>query len=345
LAQRLGIAVLTGETLDCKIRRNLNRSMKTKLKLVLTVLWLTSVTVALGQQNTIAMRNFDAKPDGAFFDDQGTPLAGDAYLVQLYGLSLGKGLIALGKPITFNRGNGYFSDGIVEAPVDGWCAPAWVQVRAWASDGGATFEEAALAGAWTGASKILFLPRTGCFTGGVPFMPASLDNLKYPGAPIIVKQPEPQTVIQARAKITLSVVASSGVKATYQWHQEPSDAPGGLIWGANSPTYSPPNLKQDTAFWVTVHNSAGSVTSDRATVLVHGGDRPWLRVHWIGLNVHLILEGKPGSTYAIQYAESLAKPVKWKHLKNRFLEWGVASVFDFFDPEQPSRFYRAIEVP
>ena len=103
--------------------------MKTKLKLVLTVLWLTSVTVALGQQNTIAMRNFDAKPDGAFFDDQGTPLAGDAYLVQLYGLSLGKGLIALGKPITFNRGNGYFSDGIVEAPVDGWCAPAWVQVR------------------------------------------------------------------------------------------------------------------------------------------------------------------------------------------------------------------------
>jgi hypothetical protein len=316
-----------------------------KMKLISAVFWFTSVTVAFGQQNTIAMRNYDAKPDGAFFDDMGTPLAGDAYLVQLYGFNPGKGFIALGEPTPFSR-NGFFSGGVVEAPVSGFCVSTWVQVRAWESAGGATFEEAALAGAWTGASKILFLPRTGCFTGGVPFMPASLENLKYPGPPIIVKQPESQTV-QARANVTLSVVASSGVKATYQWFQEPSDAPGGLIWGANAPAYSPPNLKKDTAFWVTVHNSAGAVTSDRAMVLVHDGHRPRLGIQVIRStqDVVIIIDGKSGATYDIQFAENLAEPVRWWNMRRVTADREVDWFYLKYDPEQPSRFYRAIELP
>ena len=100
-----------------------------KMKLISAVFWFTSVTVAFGQQNTIAMRNYDAKPDGAFFDDMGTPLAGDAYLVQLYCFIPEKGFIALGEPTAFRR-NGLFSNDIVEAPVKGFCVSVWVQVRA-----------------------------------------------------------------------------------------------------------------------------------------------------------------------------------------------------------------------
>jgi hypothetical protein len=36
-----------------------------------------------------------------------------------------------------------------------------VQVRAWQIEGGQSFEQAALAGAWTGLSEVLFLPYTG----------------------------------------------------------------------------------------------------------------------------------------------------------------------------------------
>jgi FAD/FMN-containing dehydrogenase len=177
-------------------------------------------------------------------------------------------------------------------------------------------------------------------------MPASLENLKYPGPPIIVKQPESQTV-QARANVTLSVVASSGVKATYQWFQEPSDAPGGLIWGANAPAYSPPNLKKDTAFWVTVHNSAGAVTSDRAMVLVHDGHRPRLGIQVIRStqDVVIIIDGKSGATYDIQFAENLAEPVRWWNMRRVTADQEVDWFYLKYDPEQPSRFYRAIELP
>ena len=177
-------------------------------------------------------------------------------------------------------------------------------------------------------------------------MPASLENLKYPGAPIIVKQPESQTV-QARSNVTLSVVASSGVKATYQWYQEPSDAPRGLIWGANEPTYSPPNLKEDTAFWVTVSNSAGWVTSEAAEVTVLDGHRPQLgiRIDHEARQVQLIIDGKSGAKYDIQFTGNLVEPIQWQPLTQVTTDQAVDWFYLKYDPEQPSRFYRAIELP
>jgi len=161
-----------------------------------------------------------------------------------------------------------------------------------------------------------------------------------------VKQPESQTT-HARRNVTLSVVASSGVKATYQWYQEPSDTPDGRIWGANAPTYSPPNLKQDTAFWVTVSNSAGAVTSEAAEVTVLDGHRPQLgvQVNREARQVQIIIDGISGATYDIQFANSLAEPLRWQPLTQVTADQEVDWFYLKYDPEQPSRFYRAIELP
>jgi len=167
-----------------------------------------------------------------------------------------------------------------------------------------------------------------------------------PGALIIVKQPESQTVLE-RSNVTLSVVASSGVKATYQWYQDTSDTPEGRIWGANGPTYSPPNLKQDTGFWVTVSNSAGSVTSEAAEVTVLDGHRPKLdvRIHREARQIQIIIDGISGATYDIQYADTLAEPLRWQPLTQVTADQEVDWFYLKFDPEQPPRFYRAIELP
>lgn len=327
--------------------------MKSTLKKSITVMALTASGWAVLAQNAdIYFRNFNwhaSDPVNApFFNNQEERL-GQNYQAQLYLWVEGKGFLAVGSPTPFfskEDQKGYFSRGAVnlDSFIEGGDS-GWVQVRAWKSDGGDTFEEAALAGAWTGVSNKLYMNVIGGFSH-IPTLPTLMVGLKYPGAPIIVKQPESQT-IQARAKVTLSVVASSGVKATYQWYQDTSDTPDGRIWGANAPTYSPPNLKQDTAFWVTVSNSAGSVTSEAAEVTVLDGHRPWLgvRIHREARQVQLIIDGKSGAKYDIQFTGNLVEPIQWQPLTQVTTAMKVDWFYLKYDPEQPTRFYRAIELP
>lgn len=150
----------------------------------------------------------------------------EKYMAQIYAWNPEIGFVAVGSTTPFfsqEAKNGYFNGGYSDIHFIEPLSQVWVQVRAWFSEAGATFEDAALAGAWTGASNFVYLPITGG-RGEPPYVPAPMIGLKYPGAPIIVQQPKPKT-IQARSKVTLSVVASSGVEATYQWFQEPSDSP------------------------------------------------------------------------------------------------------------------------
>src|ERR1051326_8815546 len=165
--------------------------------------------------------------DAPFFDDQGNLLAGTNYLAQLYAWETGTGFVSQGPAVPFSTNGYFFYPQVIVRFIPG-CLPAWVQVRAWKTEGGMTFEHAALASAWTGVSEVLYIPQMGSPDRPEACADAQLFGLKYPGAPVFVRQTENQTVL-AGQKATLSVIASSGVTMFYQWFKQPSERPDGLI--------------------------------------------------------------------------------------------------------------------
>jgi len=298
-------------------------------------------TVALGQGSVFFRNKILGQAGGVdvpFFDDQGVPLEGSNYVAQLYAWNAGDGFQPVGAPVPFAT-NGYFYGAEVVVPFVQGCSPAWVQVLAWEAQGGTTFDQAALAGAWTGVSAVLFLPETGSPSRPEACPEARLGGLQYPGSPLVVRQPQAQTILAGERSI-LSVIASSGVSMSYQWHQQPSDRPDGLIAGATNATYTSSALFTNTTFWVSVANSAGSVLSDKATVtVVATAPRLALQLR-TGLPM-LTLEGPVGATYRIEFSTNLSA-TNWTSLVELSLS---ATPFTFSDSgwsNSPARFYRAI---
>lgn len=274
--------------------------------------------------------------DAPFFDEQGVRLEGPTYVAQLYAWKEGEGYVAVCSPVPFGT-NGYFRGGIVAVPFTQPREYVWVQVRAWRVEGGASFEEAALAGAWTGVSEPLLAGTLGDHFGppcpsplagassevdpaeasdgrigqaqllAPPYDPALLVGLKYPGAPLIVRQPQPpHQAVRAGDNVSLSVVASTGVAASYQWYRQPSARPDGVILGATNATFTSPPLYADTVFWVTVTTSAGTTISERATAAVTGSSV--LRIKRQGRLLILTLEGFSSRLYQIQSTTDLLSP-------------------------------------
>ncbi len=84
-------------------------------------------------------------------------------------------------------------------------------------------------------------------------------------APTIAAQPSSQTVAAGQAA-TFSVVASGTAPLSYQWKKN-----GANITGATSASYTTPATTSGdngSTFQVVVSNSAGSVTSNAATLTV-----------------------------------------------------------------------------
>jgi hypothetical protein len=91
-------------------------------------------------------------------------------------------------------------------------------------------------------------------------LPAALVNL----APAITTQPVSQT-ITAGSSVTFTVAASGSPTPTFQWSKGTT-----IITGATSPSYaiSSPSSSDAGSYSVTISNSAGSVTSNLATLTV-----------------------------------------------------------------------------
>jgi len=155
----------------------------------------------------------------------------------------------------------------------------------------------------------------------------------------VVQQPKGQTVL-AGASATLSVLASSGVLMSYQWYQEPSERPDGLIPGATNATYTTSALNNTTTFWVSVSNSAGSVLSDKATVTVVA-DAPRLTLERAGALPVLSLDGLVGFTYRIEYSTNLSA-TNWTSLVELSLRTSPFTFNDSGWSNSPARFYRAV---
>jgi hypothetical protein len=199
------------------------------LKAAFTITSLLFVYASARSQGTVDFNNYQfiggtAVVDAPFFDDHGVRLTGPEYVAQLYVWKPGAGFVAQGEPVPFITNGYYFQDELVMLDFVPCGRPVWVQVRAWRVVGGNSFEEAASSGDWTGVSDIVLLPHTGC-PGAPPSAPDPLIGLTYPGAPLVVRQPQSQTVLLG-GFATLSVIASTGVAASYQWYQQPSAKTG-----------------------------------------------------------------------------------------------------------------------
>jgi hypothetical protein len=203
--------------------------------------------------------------DVPFFDELNRRLEGSNYVAQLYAGNEVALLAPVGKPVPFST-NGYSFGGSVDVHTRFDGGSTWVQVRAWEAAGGPTFEQAATVGRWTGISDPLFLPGTGGGTG-IPTVPPYLIGLRYPGQPIIVRQPGPM-VVRAGERATVSVVASSGDGLTYVWFQGASGDLSHWIPEAEEASYTTPPLTTNSMFWVFVYGGRGYVESATAVVRV-----------------------------------------------------------------------------
>jgi hypothetical protein len=319
------------------------RSLVRKGLAVVACILTTAGTLA---QGTVRFANIGNGGDAPFFDQHGIPLQGSNYVAQLYfwrAEGSGFDFRPAGEPVPFysltNHANGYFQGGVVELPGASECGSAWVQVRAWAVAGGPSFEQAALAGAWTGVSSILFLDPLGSPGRPEACIPPGFVGLKYPGEPLVVQPPQSRTVFPGEST-TLSVVASTGVAGFYQWYQQPSNRPDGLIPGATNATYTTPPLSVTTAYWVVVTNSAGSTLSAPATLTVLPSP-PQLSLQLDTGRPWLTLDGVIGLTYRIDATTNLDTPA-WTPLVELSL---TTTPFTFTDPaatNTPARFYRAV---
>jgi hypothetical protein len=107
----------------------------------------------------------------------GAKADGPTYMAQLYAGPSATTLAAIGAPIPFRTGAaaGYITSSTQIIPTVAPGAVAQVQMRAWATAAGATYEAALAANGGTGQSAILAITTGGA--GSPPSLPANLDGL------------------------------------------------------------------------------------------------------------------------------------------------------------------------
>ena len=315
------------------------------MKALSLIISFTLVNSASLGQGTIDFTNYVpwSRPpvDAPFTDDRGIRLSGLNYVAQLYAGTGREVLIPVGvtAPFRSGTGSGYFMGGSVEIPFITFAGPAWVQVRAWETSAGSTFEDAAISGGWTGISEVFYVPSTG--HGGVnPMTPSPLIGLKYPGNPIIVRQPQPQRV-RSGEKAALSVVATGGVAVSYQWHRDKTGDTTNPIPGATNASFTTPPLVIDTRFWVKVTTSVGSANSSAALITVLPANAARLSLRVVSGIPNLSIDGAVGTTYRIEYKPELSNG-EWITLDSVSLASNPLMFMDTTATGVAARFYRVV---
>lgn len=203
-----------------------------------------------------------------FAVDGTTPLAGGAYLAQLYGGVSRDRLTAAAEPTTFGA-NGYFDGGIQVVPGVSPGGNAFVQVRVWEKAAGSTYDEAVKAAGKVGVSEVLQITTGG--GGSPPTSPPSLVGLKsfslsLMSKPIVLTDPANIT-IWAGDTATLTVLAT-GPSLHYQWYAGEAGDTASPI-GLSTNVFTTPPLLVSTPFWARVSNGGGSTDTTTARVTVN----------------------------------------------------------------------------
>ena len=161
------------------------------------VLAVCSASVAAVAQATFALQNLD--PNTPVYDWTGNPLCGADWRIELYGAAEANSLspvVAFGgssEPIIIPLvGPGYFQyrssagdPAVISVPAGGW---AWLQVKVWDLQLGATYEQALARGQGGYGQSALFYAQGGNPVASTPTAPQPLTGL----ASFSVLQPVPE---------------------------------------------------------------------------------------------------------------------------------------------------------
>ena len=176
--------------------------MKT-LKILLPLFCLGLGTYAAVGQSSFVMQNVFLVPDAPVFDAAGTRLYGTYYVALLYGGATSDSLgpaftatapIATPAPFTFRVGGlaGYFFGGLVlvhSAGPGGCVGLAWLQVRAWDTRLGTTYEDVVKLGQGGYGESSLFQAMGGNACIAEPGLPQPLIGLQ--SFSLLPEVPEP----------------------------------------------------------------------------------------------------------------------------------------------------------
>jgi hypothetical protein len=304
----------------------------------------TTTVFAAGTVHLTNLPQFVGDSNGQFYDRRHIPLDGTNYLAQIYaGINAAK-LVPVGPTVTFFSGSfaGYFGRGIGFAEisfVSGY-GPAWIQVRAWESEGGTSFEQAARSGYWTGVSDVLFIKQTGS-SGITPSAPAELIGLRYPGSPIIVVDPQNQKR-RSGESAELSMVASGGIALSYQWYQGGSGDTNQPVVGATNAIFQTPVLATNVTFWAKATTAVGSANSGAALVTVFPASSVFLDIGIVDGTPQLAIDLPTAGPVEVQSWDGNSSML-WKVLSTVVPSTNPLVFVDSSATNGSARFYRAVK--
>jgi hypothetical protein len=148
-------------------------------------------------------------------------------------------------------------------------------------------------------------------------------------APVITSQHQSQTVT-AGATATFSVLAT-GSGLTYQWRKD-----GVAISGANASSYSITGAQASHvgSYTVVVSNTAGSVTSSAADLILSG----------LIMLPTVVVDGIAGRSYRLEFKNTVTD-TGWTPLVTTNLPAARLFYTDISATNQPKRFYRVVPTP
>lgn len=158
--------------------------------------------------------------------------------------------------------------------------------------------------------------------------------------PTIVAQPQSQTV-SAGADASLAVVISGAEPLSYQWRKdETSLLDDGRIFGAASEELTISDVFPNDAggYSVVVSNALGSVTGDRAELVVVLPPIPPSSVELHAGTFTFNMPTQLGVTYVVEYKNTLGEPV-WQVLQV-FVGDGAGQNVSDLTGQDSSQFYR-----
>lgn len=219
---------------------------------------------------TVFFANYGGDLNAPVFDTDGTTLLADTnFLAQLYGGPTAEALEPVGAAVPFRTGlaAGYIHGVQRVIPTVAPGATAYVQMRAWAATGGASYEAALAAGMGHGTSVVVQVVTGGA--GSPPTLPATITGLQpfqlMLGQPPEILTAPTNVVVVLGAEAAFEVVARGTEPIFYQWLH--NGAPVAEVTGARLEIASA-TLGDAGEYRVAVSNAVGQVLSDPVSLTV-----------------------------------------------------------------------------
>jgi hypothetical protein len=323
------------------------------MKTVLLTLLVFVSSIAAFAQGTVYFSNLhysDSNPaikdvDAPFFDSFGNnKLSGPAFTAELVAGPSAIQLKTVSRTVFLTDAKaGYFDGGVVAIPNISPGATAFLQVRAFATSYGSFAAAQASGFGETWGQTPIFQVITGG-TGTPPTPAAALLGLNSiamnwgappPTAVTIPSVSPTNESVALGSQVLLTISAFGTPPLSYQWFFGSNSIPGATkSWLVLSNAQS----SQSGVYTVVVTNSTSSATSPPMTLNV----LPAMVFHLVPA---IDVQGDLGSTYRIDYVNSVGPTNSWTPLATVTVTNRPQYYVDLSAIGQPARLYRLVQVP